>query len=131
MPIPTAPDQLKLIQLPTVWSPAGVETSADGSPQSIQQAQAGLLLAVSPVEAALRLLMNEVEVEPVNEPPKGYDPDQQGEWNPQKSHFRFKRAVRLMRVEKNPNGLDLEYNFGDLGYWTVSIEADNVRITRV
>jgi len=132
MPISLSPDQLKLVQLPIVWSPAAAPAaSPDGMPDWISLAQAGLLLAVSAPEAALRLFLQETEVEQVSEPPKGYDPIQQGEWDPQGAAYHFKRRIRMMRVEKIPDRLTVEYHFGDLGYWAVTIEADTVQIARV
>jgi len=132
MPISISADQLKLIQHPVVWSPAdGRHVSPGETQDSVSNALAGLLLAVSTPEAALRLFLKETEVEQVSEPPKGYNPIQQGEWDPLGINFHFKRPIRLMRLEKTPNLLTVEYNFGDLGYWTVTIEADSVRIARV
>jgi hypothetical protein len=132
MPIPISPDQLRLVQLPIVWSAEPIAGDPPGGVIGLESAaRAGLLLKISAPEAALRLFLGELEVERVTEAPKGYDSAQQGEWDPRAVTYRFTRLIRMMRIEKKPNRLTVEFHLGDLGYWTVTIEADAVNIARV
>jgi hypothetical protein len=95
------------------------------------QATASLLFAVDAPEAILRLLLNETDIQRAFNPPEGFDPEQQGDWNPDLITYQFERPIRLEKVERSPERLYIEYRFGELGYWAMEIEADSVQIYRL
>jgi hypothetical protein len=132
MPGVIDPETLYVDDLPGIWSPVQWELSEEERIHELEeQAKASLLAAVDAPEAILRLLLDETEIERAYEPPKGYDPEQQGEWDDSLITFQFKRQVRLERVDRNSELLSVEYNFGDLGYWILEIESERVTIERV
>jgi hypothetical protein len=132
MPGVIDPETLYVDDLPGIWSPVQWELSEEERIHELEeQAKASLLAAVDGPEAILRLLLDETEIERAYEPPQGYDPEQQGEWDDSLITFQFKRQVRLERVDRNSELLSVEYNFGDLGYWILEIESERVTIERV
>jgi hypothetical protein len=132
MPGVIDPETLYVDDLPGIWSPVQWELSEEERIHELEeQAKASLLAAVDAPEAILRLLLDETEIERAYEPPQGYDPEQQGEWDDSLITFQFKRQVRLERVDRNSELLSVEYNFGDLGYWILEIESERVTIERV
>jgi hypothetical protein len=132
MPGVIDPETLYVDDLPGIWSPVQWELSEEERIHELEeQAKASLLAVVDGPEAILRLLLDETEIERAYEPPQGYDPEQQGEWDDSLITFQFKRQVRLERVDRNSELLSVEYNFGDLGYWILEIESERVTIERV
>ena len=95
------------------------------------QATASLLCAVDIPETILRLLLRETEIERTFEPPEGYDPEQQGEWDESLITYKFKRPIEFIKEEREPDYLYAEFNFKDLGYWSVEIEPERVTIERL
>jgi hypothetical protein len=75
--------------------------------------------------------MDETDIERAYEAPKGYDPEQQGEWDQQLVTFQFRRPIRLESVHREPDRLLVEYDFGDLGHWLLEIEPERVSIERI
>ena len=96
-----------------------------------QQTQASLLWAVDNPETILRLLLNEYDIEQAHEPPRGYDPGVQGEWNDKLITFCFKREFQLIKVERDNDYLYVEYKVEDLGYWSIEMTPENVNIQRI
>jgi hypothetical protein len=132
MPGVIDPETLYVDDLPGIWSPVQWELSEEERIHELEeQAKASLLAVVDGPEAILRLLLDETEIERAYEPPQGYDPEQQGEWDDSLITFQFKRQVRLERVDRNSELLSVEYNFGELGYWILEIESERVTIERV
>lgn len=118
--------------LPGVWAPVQWEqTEAERAHEVETQAVASLLTISDTPEAILRLLLNETTVEQVYDPPPGYNPDQQGEWDPETITFAFRRPVRLLRVEREQDLLTAEYDFGDLGHWLFEIGPEKVTVERI
>ena len=79
----------------------------------------------------LRLLLNETAIERASEPPAGFDPDLQGEWDDSLVTFAFRRRVKLTREQRLPDKLVLEYKVEDAGYWMLEIAPDTVTIGRI
>jgi hypothetical protein len=132
MPAVMDPETLYVNDLPGIWSPVQWELSEAERVQEVEeQAAASLLAAVDAPEAILRLLLGEMAIERAYEPPKGYDPDQQGEWDENILTFQIKRPIRLERIQREPDHLYVEYNFGDFGYWAFDIEPEKVTIQRI
>ena len=132
MPGVIDPETVYVDDLPGIWSPVQWELSeAERIHELEEQAKASLLAAVDVPEAILRLLLDETEIERAYEPPGGYDPDQQGEWDDSLVTFQFRRQIRLERVERESDSISIEYNFGDLGYWILEFEPERVTIERI
>lgn len=125
-------ETLYIDDIPGIWSPVQWELNSQERAQELEeQATASLLRAVNIPEAILRMLLNETEIERAYQPPPGYDPEQQGEWDDSLVTFQFKRPMRLERVEREGDYLYVEYNFGDLGYWAFEIEAEEFTLQRL
>ena len=132
MPSIIDPETMNADELPGVWSPVQWELTEEERVQELEmQAIASLLWAVDIPEAILRLLLNEHDIERAFEPPPGYDPESQGDWDEELLTFQFKRSIQLVTVDRGRDNLYLEYDFGDLGYWAFEIEADKVNIFRI
>lgn len=125
-------ETMNVDELPGIWSPVQWELTEDERIQELDnQAQASLLAVLDVPEAILRLLLNETDIERAFDPPPGYDPDQQGEWNPDLTTFQFKRPVKLIKVDRRRDSLYVEYRVADLGYWAVEIGEEQAQIYRI
>ena len=82
-------------------------------------------------EAILRLLLGETEIQRLYQSPDDYDAEEQGEWDEEIMTFGPYRPVKLIEVERDPEFLQLVYNFSDLGYWEFMIEPEKVTIERI
>ena len=82
-------------------------------------------------EAILRLLLDETAIERALEPPQGYDPEQQGEWDGALVTFAFKRGARLDSMEREGDSLRIIYNLEGAGYWELEITPERVIIQRI
>jgi len=132
MPAVIDPETMNVDELPGVWSPVQWELNKEEHMQELDtQATASLLYAVDVPEAILRLLLTEYQIERAFDPPANYDPDQQGEWDESLLTFQFNRPIRMVKSERSPNRLYVEYHISDLGYWALEIEPDKVRIFRI
>ncbi|MBN1149204.1 MAG: hypothetical protein JXA78_18230 [Anaerolineales bacterium] len=132
MPMDIDPETMSVDEMPGVWSPVQWELTEDERIQELEmQAIASLLSSVDVPEAILRLLLNEQEIERAFEPPPGYDPEMQGEWDESLLTFQFKRPIRLVKVERESNYLYVEYEVMDLGIWALEIEPDGISVFRV
>jgi hypothetical protein len=132
MPGVIDPETLYVDDLPGIWSPVQWELSEAERIQEVEeQAKASLLAAIDVPEAILRLLLEETEIERAFAPPSGYDPQQQGEWDESLITFQFRRPIRLERVDRGPDSLLVEYNFGDLGFWILEIQSERITVERI
>jgi hypothetical protein len=132
MPYDIDPETIHIDELPGIWSPIQWEMSDLERLQEMEmQATASLISCVDVPEAVLRLLLNETTIERAFDPPQGYDPEEQGEWDPDIITYQFNRRVQLIKVEREENYLYLEYKVEDLGYWAIEIETDQVNIYRI
>jgi len=132
MPIDIDPETINADPLPGIWSPVQWEMNEEEQIVELeQQAIASLLWIVDLPETILRLLLDETGIERAFKPPKGFDPDLQGEWDNELVTFKFKRAFALVNAERTHDHLYLEYKIEDLGTWAFEIESDKVSIYRV
>ena len=132
MPNVIDPETMNVDELPGIWTPVQWPLSEDERLQELEtQATASLLYAVDTPEAILRLLLNETAIERTFDPPQGFDPELQGDWNSDLVTFQFKREIRLEKVERSPESLYVEYKFGELGYWAFEIAPDSLQIYRL
>ena len=132
MPIDIDPETINIDPLPGIWTPVQWDLSEEEHIMELDnQATASILFAVDVPEAVLRLFLNEYEIEPAFEPPDGYDPDEQGEWDHDLLTFQFKRPIKLIKVERERDELYVEYDFVDLGRWAFEIKPDRIQMRRV
>ncbi len=132
MPGVIDPQTIQVDELPGVWAPVQWDQTEEERAAEIEnQAAASLLMTVDIPEAILRLLLNETGIEQVIDPPKGYRPEEQGEWDPETITFAFHRPVRLVNVTREPEALTAEYDFGDLGHWLFEITPERVILERI
>jgi hypothetical protein len=132
MPGVIDPERINVDILPGIWTPVQWEMTDEESQAELeQQATASLLWSIDIPEAILRLLLSETRIERTFEPPVGYDPDVQGEWNSDLVAFKFKIPIRLDEVGREPDKLTAAYNFGELGYWCIEIEPEKLTIERM
>lgn len=132
MPAVIDPETISADNLPPVWSPVQWElTDEERITELEEQATASLLWVSDAPQAILRLLLGETAIGRAFEAPPGFDPEQQGEWDDKILTFEFDRPIELLRSERSPDRLYLEYKVADHGYWAFEIEAEEVRITRL
>jgi hypothetical protein len=132
MPGVIDPETINVDDLPGIWSPVQWELSPDERRVELEdQASASMLWGVDIPEAILRLLLAEIDIQRAFGPPKGYDPEQQGEWDQSLVTFEFARPIRLAAVERHPALLHAEYDFGDRGRWAFDIEPEKVSLQRM
>jgi hypothetical protein len=132
MPIDIDPETINIDPLPGIWTPVQWDLNEEEQIMELDnQATASILFAVDVPEAVLRLFLNEYEIERAFDPPDGYDPDEQGEWDHDLLTFQFKRPIKLIKVERERDGLYVEYDFYDLGRWVFEIQSDRVQMRRV
>jgi hypothetical protein len=125
-------ETINVDDLPGIWSPVQWElTEAERSNEIENQATASLLWAVDAPEAILRLLLGETAIERAYEPPNGYKPEEQGEWDNNLITFQFSRHIHLVNVQRSPDSLYIEYDFGDRGRWAFEIKEDKVSLERI
>ena len=119
-------------ELPTIWSPVQHELAPEEHAKELQDQATASLLWASPVpEQILRVLLNETAIDRTDQPPTGFDPDLQGEWDDALITFAFKRAIHLTREERTPERLVLEYKLEDAGTWLFEITRDTLTIGRI
>jgi len=132
MPSVIEPEILNVDELPGIWSPVQWDLEEEERLAELeQQATASLLNTVDAPETILRLLLGETDIERAFDPPRRYDPEKQGEWDPDLITFHFKRAVRLYSVERQRDFLRAVYEVEDLGRWAFEIEPESVNIQRI
>lgn len=132
MPSVIDPETMNVDRLPGVWSPVQWDLSEEERIEELDnQAAASLLFNVDAPEAILRLLLNEYQIERAIDPPGDYDPEKQGEWNPDLLTFQFSRSVKLVDIKREADRLYIEYNFEGLGYWAFEIEPESIQVYRL
>jgi hypothetical protein len=132
MPSVIDPETMHVDSLPVVWSPVQSSLTEEERTREVEeQATASLLWAADAPETILRLLLGETAIARAFEPPQGYDPEQQGEWDPELVTFTFARPSRLLTEERQPDRLALEYTLEGAGYWRLEITPDSVSISRL
>lgn len=132
MPGVIDPERINVDVLPGIWTPVQWEMNEEERKTELeQQATASLLWSIDVPEAILRLLLSETRIERTYEPPEGYDPEVQGEWNGELVAFKFRNSIGLDDVIREPNKLTVAYNFGELGYWCLEIEPEKITIERL
>jgi len=125
-------ETMNVDKLPGIWSPVQWELSEEERAVELEnQSTASLLWSVDVPEAILRLLLDEIEIERAYEPPPGYDPEQQGEWDESLVTFAFKRRFILDSVQRDPESLLAVYKIDGAGYWQGEIGPDRVVVERV
>ena len=118
--------------LPSIWSPVQRELAPDEHAKELDEQATASLLWVSPVpEQILRLVLDETAIERIFDPPDGFDSDVQGQWDTSLITFAFKRPIKLVKEERAPNKLVLEYKIQDAGYWLFEISQDAITIARI
>jgi hypothetical protein len=132
MPRYVDPETMNVDELPGIWSPVQWELDEEDRVHELHmQATASLLWAVDVPEAILRLLLGETTIDRALNPPPGFDPEIQGEWDHDLVTFHFKRPIELLKVEREHDYLYVEYKVSDLGTYALEIEPDNVQISRL
>jgi hypothetical protein len=132
MPIDIEPETINVDQLPGIWSPVQWELTEEEHIQELDtQATASLLFAVDVPEAVLRMFLNEYAIERAFDPPAGFDPGQQGDWNEDLLTFQFERPLELVNVQRERDCLSIVYDFKEFGRWSFEIRPDKVTIERL
>jgi hypothetical protein len=131
MPGVIDPETMNTQGLPGIWSPVQWELTEEERLNELEtQTTAGLIWSVDIPEAILRLLLQETETTRLYEPPEDYDPEIQGEWDPELVTYGFTKPIKLIKVERETNYLYLEYKLGDSGYWYLEIGPEKVTLSR-
>jgi hypothetical protein len=126
------PETMHVDDLPGIWSPVQWPLSEDERAAELeQQAIASLLWTVDVPEAILRLLLEETAIQRAYEPPDGYDPEQQGEWDESLVTFTFRRRMHLESEERTPDSLAVVYKLEGVGYWQIELTPERVVIERI
>jgi hypothetical protein len=126
------PETINAQGLPGIWSPVQWELTEEERIEELnKQSTASLLWSVDIPEAILRLLLQEMDTQRLFEPPEGFDPTLQGNWDPELVTVGFQYPIELVKVVREPAHLYLEYKVGDSGYWAIDIEPEDVSITRM
>jgi hypothetical protein len=132
MPSVIDPETLYVDDLPAIWSPVQWELTEEERIQAVEdQATASLLWTMDAPEAILRLLLDETGIQRLYAQPKGYNPEEQGDWDKDLITFGPGRPIKLESVERTPTCLELVYDFGDRGHWEFVIESERVSIERI
>ena len=132
MPALIDPERLHVDDLPTIWSPVQAPLEASERARELEaQATASLLWSSNAPEAILRILLGETEIARAFDPPDGFDPAVQGEWDTSLVTFQFARPIRLTFEERGPDHLALEYKLDGAGYWRLELTPESVSIRKV
>ena len=132
MPRSIDPQTMNVDELPGIWSPVQWDLSEDERLEELEnQATASLLWTVDTPEAIIRLFLNETDIKRAFDPPSGYDPEIQGEWDGELVTFQFMREIELVKVVREEDYLYVEYNVEDLGNWAIEIQTDLIKIIHI
>ena len=132
MPSVIDPETMYVDDLPAIWSPVQWELDEEERIKAVEdQATASLLWTMDAPEAILRLLLNETGIQRLYDQPKGYDPQEQGDWDKSLITFGPERPIKLESLERTPTSLYLVYDFAELGHWEFVIESERVSIERI
>ena len=127
------PQHLNVDQIPGIWTPVNVEELSDQErvAEVEDQARASLLAGVDTLEAVLRLLLHETEIQRADGPPDGYDPEMQGEWDPDILAFQFKRGIKpIGEITREAEYLYVEFKVEDAEQWMLEITPEKVIIEK-
>ena len=128
------PQHLNVDLIPGIWTPVNVEELSDHErvAEVEDQARASLLANVDTLEAVLRLLLHETEIRRADAPPDGYDPELQGEWDPDVLAFEFKRGIKPVgEITREAEYLFVEFEVEDSGKWVMEITPEKAIIERL
>lgn len=129
MPRRIDPLTINVDELPGIWSPVQWELFEDERLEELEnQATASLIWTVDTPEALLRLFLNETDIKRAYDPPNGYDPEFQGEWDAELVTFQFMREIAVVKVVREEDFLYVEYKVEDLGDWAIEIQTDIINI---
>lgn len=132
MPSIFDPETIYIDDLPTIWSPVQEKLSPDEHAAELEDQATASLLWASPVpEQILRILLDETSIQRLDDPPEGYDPEMQGEWDASILVFGFKRSIQLLKEERAREALTLEYKLEGSGYWKLEITQETLAIERI
>lgn len=132
MPGVIDPETIAVDDLPTIWSPVQGDLSPEDHRRELEDQATASLLWASPVpEQILRLVLDETAIDPVREPPPGYDPDVQGPWDASLLTFGFRRPIRLMKEERTADRLVLEYKLEGAGTWRLEFTPESLTVDRL
>jgi hypothetical protein len=121
-----------VLDVPAIWCPEKEKLMGNPLAASIEeQAQASLLASADPVEAILRMLFGETEVERIFEPPQGYNPELQGDWDDEQVTFVFRRKVEKTSAERGEELLRMEYRVEGCGAYSVEIMPESFSIEKI
>ncbi|MBN1439350.1 MAG: hypothetical protein JW929_08080 [Anaerolineales bacterium] len=119
------------VNLPAVWCPKKEKLSGKRLALSIEeQAKGSLLQCADPVEAALRLIYGETEIERTFTPPEGYDEAVQGAWDDSQVTFAFRRRVWRETEERETDCLRMVYRMDGAGRFQTEITPERFTIAR-
>jgi hypothetical protein len=120
-----------VIDVPAIWCPPETKTrTAHPVLELERQAQANLILSADIIESVIRLIFGEAEIEKVMEPPEGYDPDVQGDWDESVATYAFKRPILKIEEERDEQHLLLVYSMKELGTYRVALTETSFSITK-
>jgi hypothetical protein len=120
-----------VLDVPAIWCPEKERLSGNPLATSIEeQAKASLLASADTVEAILRLLYDEAEIERVFEPPQGYNPEVQGDWDDHQVTFVFRRRVEKIGEERGNESLRMEYRLETCGQYRIEITPESFSIKK-
>jgi hypothetical protein len=88
------PTLFPTIDVPAIWNYAPPPEAGDGLIYYAEdQAKNGLIATADIFESILRLLIGYTDIKAEFDPPEGYDPEIQGEWDPSIKTFMFSRKI--------------------------------------
>ena len=120
-----------VLDVPAIWCPEKERLVGNPLATSIEeQAKASLLASADTVESILRLLYDKAEIERVLEPPQGYNPEVQGDWDDQQVTFAFLRRVERISEERDDESLRMEYRIDGCGKFMVEITPESFSIQK-
>jgi secreted PhoX family phosphatase len=131
MPSYLDPLTFPVLDVPAIWCPEKERVLGNSLAVSIEaQAKASLLASADTVESILRLLFDEAEIDRVFEPPQGYNPEVQGDWDDQQVTFVFRRRVEKISEERDNESLRMEYRMEGCGQYRVEITSESFSIEK-
>ncbi|KAA3648774.1 MAG: hypothetical protein DWQ07_00845 [Chloroflexi bacterium] len=128
------PQHLNIDEIPGIWTPVNVEELSDSErvAEVEDQARASLLAGVDTLEAVLRLLLHETEIQRAVTPPDGYDPELQGEWDSDILAFEFKRGIKPVgEISREAEYLFVQFEVEGTGEWIMEITPEKAIIEKL
>lgn len=132
MPGVIDPETMRVGGTPTVWWPVqGELTEEERQAELERQTHAGLLWTAPVPEAVLRLLLDELEMVRSIHAPAGYDAEEQGEWEPDRATFVYRRPLHLEVDRMEGVRRTLEYELEGAGHWRFEISPEQLSLVRL